>query len=52
MKKTFFKKLFCKHEYKWQKRISIFTPLNGHEEYLRCPKCGKIKKSRWCEYIN
>lgn len=48
--KAFLRKLFCKHEYKWQRKVESFFALNGHEEALRCPKCGKIKETRWISY--
>lgn len=46
----FIKRLFCKHEYTWQRKIEKFCALNGYEECLRCPKCGKIKETRWISY--
>ena len=47
--RAFLKRLFCKHEYKWQIALG-YSPINGQEYLLRCPKCGKIKERRWQEF--
>lgn len=47
---NFFKRLFCKHEYKWQQKVELYSALSGFEKYYRCPKCGKIKKREWVGY--
>lgn len=48
--KAFLKRLFCRHEYKWQRKVSLFHALNGEEHVYRCSKCGKIKERKWVEY--
>lgn len=48
--KEWIKQLFCKHEYKCQQKIELFSALNGYEVYCRCPKCGKIKSRQWVKY--
>lgn len=38
------KRLFCKHDYELVKEKNKYESLAGDMLYLRCKKCGKIKK--------
>ena len=41
----FLRRLFCKHEYRWQVKGGYMVL--GCQDYLyRCPKCGKVKETR------
>ena len=48
--KTFFKQLFCKHDFEWCKSGNKFFSLNGERHYLVCRKCGKIERSVFVKY--
>lgn len=44
------KQLFCKHEYRWCRKIDKFCIISGETQYYVCRKCGKIKDIRFIEY--
>lgn len=48
--KLFFKRLFCKHEFSWCRRITLFQSISGETHYLVCQKCGKIKDTKFYMY--
>lgn len=48
--KQFFKQLFCKHEFDWFVRNTKFQCISGQTQYLRCPKCGKVKQEVFVKY--
>ena len=43
---NFIKRMFCKHEYKWQEKTMVggYLVLGVREFVYRCPKCGKVKE--------
>ena len=45
------KKIFCKHNYDWSRRIEIHGLISGERHcYLVCDKCGKMKDTRFISY--
>lgn len=44
------KKLFCKHNYNWCRKIEKYSCISGETHYLVCDKCGKIKDTRFISY--
>lgn len=48
--KRLFERLFCKHDYKWCRKIDKFFLLSGERQYLVCMKCGKVKDTRFFSY--
>ena len=48
--KQFFKRLFCKHEFSWCRKVEKFHCISGETQYLVCQKCGKIKDTRFIRY--
>ena len=57
MIKTLFKRLFCKHEYKWYATTTLSNSagLLDHELiiiYIECEKCGKRKKIEFKKSID
>lgn len=45
-----FKRLFCKHKDELCEKIDTstpFRPISGRQTYLRCVKCGRVKKHRF-----
>lgn len=47
---TIIKRMFCKHDYKWMRKVELYSRLNGETHYLVCTKCGKVKATREIEY--
>lgn len=46
-----FKKIFCKHEYEYVKKITNgYSCISGDEIYERCKKCGKLKYVGFWEF--
>ncbi len=46
------KRLFCRHDDEVVKKVdpSGFQVLSGDQLYLRCKKCGRVKKFIFAEY--
>lgn len=48
---NYIKRIFCKHEYRWQQKTMGGYIILGVQEYVyRCPKCGKIKEKKIEKY--
>lgn len=41
------KRLFCKHDYEYVRKIEKYCNLNGDMIYKRCEKCGKLKGGKF-----
>ena len=48
--KCLIKRVFCQHKWEVVRLNERFAPLNGFQTYLRCEKCGKMKKHIFVEY--
>ncbi|AZS15344.1 hypothetical protein EI981_13315 [Paenibacillus lutimineralis] len=48
--KHWFKRLFCKHDYKPFTKNSKFHHIQGERVYIICTKCGHEKGSIFYEY--
>ena len=50
-KKSWFKQLFCKHDFQYFKAKQTGAMLaNGEYRYLVCSKCGKYRNKIFLEY--
>ena len=47
--KLMIKRLFCRHDYQWCRKIQSFSGLNGERVYLVCQKCGKVRDTMFLE---
>ena len=47
--KLMIKRLFCRHDYQWCRKIQSFSGLHGERIYLVCQKCGKVKDTMFLE---
>jgi len=48
--RQFFAQIFCKHNYEWCAKRSLYHSISGETQYLACRKCGKIKDERFIRY--
>lgn len=42
----FFRRLFCKHDYEFCRKVEKYAALNGEWVYRVCRKCGKVKNPK------
>lgn len=44
------KKIFCNHDDELVEKVEEYSCIRGTQTYLRCKKCGRIKKHIFVEY--